>query len=301
MVRGQQNVSRVQRRAWHGALLAAILLSLLPSRWLVGWTSDLAQVVRFPLVPMQHAASGVQQWLRPMPDPKASKPEELRLLEVERDQLRKEVKRLEVEREGLLGRIALLEQTREAIRRANGSDSPRIVYAAVIGTQLPSGRSIGSLTVNAGSRNGVDPGMVAAWDGDIVVGRSAATLDRFTSTLIPVGSLSGFAVRFYPPDRTIPTSQAPGGVLKADGDNGWTVDLTQPGDIAEGWIACIADETWPRASLGMRVGVVESVGTRDDAPLVRRLRVHPLVDPYRVPRVMLVDDGEPDGGGGGTP
>lgn len=295
MVRGQPTLSRGQRRSWRIALALSFGLSFAPSTWLLGWSSDLAAIATFPLVPFQHAAGSMRAWLRPMPDPRAGEPEVVRLLEEQLESFRTAKKQLEFEREELLQRIALLERA----RMPGGERRTRAIYANVISTQLPSARSPGSVTINAGSRNGVLPGMVATWDGDIVVARTAEDPTRLTALLVPVVALSGFEVRFFPPDRDLPANQAPGGIVRATPEGHWLVDVTQPGDVTEGWVARVADQRWPLASRGMRLGVVRSVGSRDDAPLVRRLEVHPLADLFRVPHVVLVDDLSADEDEGG--
>jgi cell shape-determining protein MreC len=286
MVRGQPTLSRTQRRAWRIALAAALVLSFAPSRWLLGWTSDVAGVAMFPLVPLQHAAALVRHWLRPIPDPRAADPELVQVLERQLEQSRSMRKALELEREELLRRIALLERS----LMGSGERRSRGIFATVLSSRPPTSRSPGSLTLNVGTRNGVVPGMVALWDGDVIVGRGAEDPGRLTSLLVPVSGLSGFEVRFEPPDRELPMAQAPGGVVRATPEGIWTVDLTNPGEVGEGWIARLADARWPTAAWGRRLGIVRRVGTRDDAPLVRRLEVHPLVDPFRVPHVVLVDD-----------
>jgi hypothetical protein len=273
--------------------VAALFLSLLPTRWLLGWTTDVAGLVNFPLRPFQDVASRARDWLRPLPDPRGSMPAEVRALDAQLERARTYYTRLELERDQLLERIALLESTRDGARaRSATTERTRFLYATIVATQAPSGRSVGSLVANVGTRQAVSPGMVATWDGDIVAGRIAEPPGRLASLVVPVTALSGVEVRFYPPDRNIDPRKAPGGVLKSMPTGEWTTDLTQPGDVAEGWIARVADERWPLAARGMRIGVVERVGSRDDAPLVRRLTVRSLVDPFRVPHVVLVDDGD---------
>lgn len=274
-------------------MTAALALSLLPTRWLLGWTTDIAGLVNFPLRPFQDVASRARDWLRPLPDPRGAMADEVRALDTQLERARTYYTRLELERDQLLERIALLERTRDRANEKHATtERTRFMYATIVATQAPSGRSVGSLVANVGTRQAVAPGMVATWDGDIVAGRIAEPPGRLASLIVPVTALSGVEVRFFPPDRDIDSRLAPGGVLKAMPTGEWTTDLTQPGDVAEGWIARVADERWPLASRGMRLGVVERVGSRDDAPLVRRLTVRSLVDPFRVPHVVLVDDAE---------
>jgi cell shape-determining protein MreC len=295
----------LEQRLWWGTIVAALVLSFLPTRWLLGWTSEVAGVVNSVLVPFQHVASGVRTWLRPMPDPDAALPADLQAMRAQLEQARTYYKRLELERAALEERLATLERT---TARAPTGERSRAVYATVVSTQAPSSRSAGALITNAGSRNGVVPGMVAVWDDTIVAGRVAENVGRLGAVVIPVTALSGVQVRFVPPDDAaaaqgvMPTTvEKPSGILANDGRQGWTTDVTQPGAIAAGWIAVIDDERWPMSARALKIGVVDHVGPRDDAPLHRRVVVKPLVDPFRVPHVVLLDDASdaPAGSGAG--
>ncbi len=299
MARSASSQTRSERRAWYAALATALVLSLLPTRWLVGWTSDVAQLVNVPIVALKHPFSLARAWLRPMPDPREAEPEKIQALESDLDAARTLYKRMEIENELLKERIALLEGAKLALldgarAMSSSADRARTMYATVVGATPASSRSPSSLTLNVGSWHGITPGMVATWNGDVLVGRVADTVERFTSLVIPANGLNGFEVRFFPPDRDIPAADAPVGLLKATKEGIWTTDLRQAsspaGDIAEGWIARIADERWPQPSRGLRVGVVERVGPRDDAPLLKRVTVRPLVDALRVPHVVLIDE-----------
>jgi hypothetical protein len=281
---------RSERRAWYAALGLALVLSLLPTRWLVGWTADVAQLVNVPLIVLRHPAAAVRSWLRPMPDPRAVLPEEMQTLERELQAAYSLYKRVEIENDLLRQRIALLER---AALLSGAGDRVRTRYAAVVQTTPPSARSPGSLGLNVGSAHGVTPGMIATWDGDILVGRVADAVQRLTSLVVPATGLPGFEVRFFPIDRDLPLAQAPGGVLRPMPDGSWIADLTDPRDIAVGWTARVADERWPTPALGLRVGTVEAIGPRDDAPLMRRIVVRPLIDALRVPHVVLTDDADP--------
>jgi hypothetical protein len=273
-------------RAWLLALTLMLVLSLLPARWLVGWTAEVADFANVALTPSKHALSSLRHWLRPVPDPMDAAPEAVRELEEQLELARRYYKGLEIEREMLLERIALLERAKQ---RSGAGDATRTLFGTVVGTTPPRARSAGSLQLNIGAMHTVMPGMIATWEGDILVGRVADSVQRFSSSVIPATALPGFTVQFFPPDGSLSARDAPRGVLASRGDS-WTVDLTQPGDVAVGWLVLVAEERWPRASLGLRVGLVESVQVRDDAPLMRRITVQPFVDPFRVPHVVLTDE-----------
>jgi hypothetical protein len=291
-------------RPWLLALGLMTFLSLAPARWLAGWTADVAGFVNVILIPSKHALTSVRSWLRPQPDVFAGAPEKLRELELRLEEAVRRYRQLEIERDGLEERIALLERAK---RFSGAGDLTRFRVATVIGVTRPSARSAGALQLNVGAMHGILPGMVASTDGEIFVGRVADSVQRFGATVIPATGISGFAVRFYPPDG-VPIAnasaqpatsmersrgdQAPRGVLAAR-DGVWFVDLSQPGTIAVGWVAVLAEERWPRSSLGLRVGLVEEVAARDDAPLMRRITVRGFVNPLRVERVVLADDADP--------
>ena len=292
MVRSRSARGLPAPRPWLGTFAILITLSFLPARWLAGWTADVAGFVNVILIPSKHGLTALRSWLRPPPDVFAGAPEKLRELELRYEEAIHRYRQLEIERDALEGRIALLEQAK---RRSKAGDLTRLRAATVIGVTRPSARSAGALLLNIGALHGVLPGMVASTDGEILVGRVADTVQRFGATVVPATGLGGFAVEFVPPDALVgdpPREPRPRGVLSAKGDV-WTVDLSQPGAIAVGWIAVVAEERWPRSALGLRVGVVESVTARDDAPLMRRITVRAFLDPLRVERVALADEADP--------
>ena len=297
-------------RAWLLTIGTLLALSFLPGRWLAGWTSDLAGFANVILIPSKHVLASVRSWLRPPPDILAGASGAVRELELRYEEAIHRYRQLEIERDGLEERIRLLEGAR---RMLGVGDRTRIRLGTVIGVTRPSARSAGALLLNVGGMHGVLPGMIASTDGEIFVGRVADTVERFGATVVPATGLSGFTVQFYPPDAPLATGRSDGGTSRTSvstlGSSGpgeavprgvliakdgvWAVDLSQPGAIAIGWVAVLAEERWPRSSLGLRVGVVESVMARDDAPLMRRITLRGYLDPLRVQRVVLTDDADP--------
>lgn len=294
MPRSRTFHSPLERRLWWATIAAAAALSAMPTKWLLGWSSDLSGVVNFPLRPFQHVATNVRAWLRPIPDPRSERPEDVQRAERERDEFRARCQRLELERGALEERIARLERS---IARSPTGARTRALTATVLSTHAPSGRSAGSLEANVGLRNGVTPGMVATWDIDVVAGMTAEGTGRFSTVIIPVTALTGMQVRFLPPDGAFPVADAASAILMRDGGGGWVADLTQSKPVEEGWMALVDDDRWPMAARGLRIGVVRSIGRRDDAPLHRRIEVTPLVDPFQLPHVELIGDALPEGDG----
>jgi hypothetical protein len=64
-------------------------------------------------------------------------------------------------------------------------------------------------------------------------------------------------------------------------------ELEAPADVKPGDAVLLSDATWRPAAQGMRIGVIDSVGTLDANPLRRRISVRMESDPVRVGRVVV--------------
>lgn len=263
----------------------ALLVALLPSRALIPWTDDLARLVSVPLAPVTHLGIFLRDRIRPTRAEFDRTAPETLALEREANQYRMlyEQTRLEVDR---------LERSLSSIRavsaRSDGAGT-RFADASVIARD-PS-RTDGVLTLNAGVRHGVIAGSAALVDGDLFVGIVAPELGNLSSTLIPSHKLPGIRVRVLPAegsDPRTPLANYPGAILKPTGRGTWTAEVASSMPLAAGMLARLADDRFPRAALGARVGVVTAVAPIEQAPLARRIEVRPLIETAELSTVVLV-------------
>jgi hypothetical protein len=276
-------------RVWRGALLAAVLLSLLPARVLVGWTVETASLLTLPLVPLQHAGRLVASWLRPSLGEAYAEREAAGTLARERDEARALYRRLELDNERLRREIEMLSA---ATARSPGL-AVRAVRASAVAATRPGPRSgAGTLKLNAGVRQGVEAGMVATRDGDTVVGRVVGDPAALSSEAVPVGGAGAIEVVLLPPEEGIELAKAPRGILKPDGRGGFMCDLGRVTAVTVGWTARLADDRWPRAAQGLRVARVTAATPLDTSPLHLRLELAPVFDPLEAVEVVLVGDAD---------
>lgn len=279
-------------RVWRGALLAAVLLALLPARALVGWTVETASLLTLPLVPLQHGGRIVAAWIRPSLGEAFAEREAAGTLARERDEARALYRRLELENERLRSEIEMLSA---ATARAPGL-AVRAVRASAVVARRPGPRSgAGALKLNAGLRQGVETGMVATRDGDTVVGRVVGDPAALSSEAVPVGGAGAIEVVLLPPDEAIELAKAPRGILKPDGRGGFTCELGRATSVTAGWTARLADDRWPRAAQGLRVARVVAVAPLDSSPLHLRLELAPVADPLEAVEVVLLGDARTEG------
>jgi len=258
-----------RRLEWLLALVAFIAC-MLPDRALSPWTGDLSRIVAVPLVPVTHAGVFLRERVRPSRVPFDPRAPEVLELEREAEQYRTLHAQALLENERLERAIAAL----GAVSTRAGTQGIRLADASVVG--LDPARADGSVLINAGSRHGVLEGAVVLVDGDVFAGRVSSDVGAALSRVIPAERLTGIGVRLYPASGAA-SPNAPGAVVKASGDGHWTADVASSAELAEGMVARIADDRYPRVALGTRLGVVVKVEPIDEVPLARRVRIRPVL------------------------
>ncbi len=280
-------------RLWWGAIAVALVLSLVPARALTGWTGELASLVTLPLVPLQHGGRVVAAWIRPSTTESFAEREANDALARERNEARALYRRLELENDRLRREIEMLSA---ATSRSPGL-AVRAVRASAVAATQPGPRSgAGTLKLNAGTRQGVETGMVATRDGDTVVGRVVGEPGALSSDAVPVGGAGAIEAIFLPADEGIELARAPRGILKPDGRGGFTCDVPRSTPVAIGWTARLADDRWPKAAQGLRLAQVTGGAPLDESPLHTRLELRPAGNPLDAVEVVLLGDAsEPAG------
>jgi hypothetical protein len=285
------------RRLDWGLALLALILTVLPQRFLAPWTNGLAHAISVPLLPLTHSGSYLRDRIRPPRerfDPRA--PEAIQLAqEAEHYRTLYEGARLQSER--LERAIASL----QAVSTRVGEQGVRFIEASVVGSD-PSRRD-GVVRINAGARHGVVARSPVFIDGDIFGGMVADEVGPFTASVIPATRLSGILVRVLPAagsNPNAPLDAYPRGVLKPTPRGTWTAELPAVEGLAPGAVVRLEDERYPRAALGARVGVVTTVEPLEQAPLARRVEVTPIMPLASAPAVVVVAAEPADGASGGA-
>ena len=280
--------------------LTVLVLALLPTRWLAGWTADVGAIVALPLTPLRHAASGAVAWVRPEKFTEEYDSGTLDRLEVERDTYRgrwhaSRLKVEELERE--------LQQLQQA--RSVGGETKWTPRTAQVVRHNPGGVG-GVLSLNIGSRHGVAGGTVAVVDGDRLVGRVADDPAVLTSLLIPLGAAGdmasqGIDARILPFDDEARSGERQGIghriILQVSPNSNdfeglveRRVDVKVNDPVRLGM-----DQAWHQTAWGMLIGTVIRIEMVPSQPLRKRIVVRRATEPQRLVAVTLkIEDASGD-------
>ena len=266
--------------------LAVLVLALLPTRWLAGWTADVGAIVALPLTPLRHAASGAVAWVRPEKFTEEYDSGTLDRLEVERDTYRgrwhaSRLKVEELERE--------LQQLQQA--RSVGGESKWTPRTAQVVRHNPGGVG-GVLSLNIGSRHGVSGGTVAVVDGDRLVGRVADDPAVLTSLLIPLGSAGDMASQEIDA-RILPFDDESRSVDRQGIGHRIILQVSPNSNDFEGLVERRVDvkvndpvrlgmdQAWHQTAWGMLIGTVIRIEMVPSQPLRKRIVVRRAAVPQR--------------------
>ncbi len=294
------------QRVFAITLAGTLVLALLPTDWLRGWTADAADILKLPTTPIEHAGTAVRQWLRPprashtLDDLSGDAEEIIEQLSRERDRERDLRRRQEMVTREL--REQLEELRRIEIEPENGDVRLLDAAAYAHNPHLP----VGTVELNRGRRHGVREGSVVVFRSH-VIGR-ISRVQYLRSYVTPITSQSVGVMRgvVFPQEHAdepmrddwmIDLIPQGGGVFHA------TIDHTA--DVGTGDVVRLNDPAWHSAARGMIVGRVESVRTHDDEPLRRRLVIRAMYRPHELSTVVIMidqstGDAGPDHEEGGT-
>lgn len=269
--------------AFTAAILITLALSLTPDRYL-GWTNDIAEIIRVPTRPFSHLGIVMGNWLRPPTSFDSDVPEESKEyvdhLKSERDKFMQLYAAEQME-------VASLRQTLEQIQRVPiEARRPLRLLGASITAHSPTDR-FGPVQLNRGSRAGVTPGDIAVYNGVYLVGR-ISDVSTFGSTLVPLTNVATglMLVKITPPD-TRDISVLNLVQLQPNGDGTFIADVESGFDIEVGYEAILSDRTWPDAARSMVIGTVASIDPIDDQPLRNRIVIKPRFHVSELSRVTL--------------
>jgi cell shape-determining protein MreC len=269
-------------RALAGALALAGVAAFLPASWMAPWSDDVALVATAPLRPVIAALAHAREWLRPSHDPSAGLSPDAARLTQERDVLQGELDRERI-------RAALLEKQLRDIRAVVDADARggwKPVLATVV--ERPAGRRT-RYGLNRGAGHGVQEGDPVVVGGNQLVGRVVDPVDASHAWMIAVDDrVLGRIDALVQIRRSEGAAREPtmlqliplgGGRLRGEMDRAASV---KAGDVV-----LLNDATWKPAAQGMRIGVVDRVGTLDSNPLRTAVEVRMDVEPARVGPVTI--------------
>jgi len=284
------------------ALGGAALLSALPQSFQTPWSGTLATVLWAPLVPGASVLAWARDWVRAPAEPYQGLPEELRTARESRDQLQGELDAVQLRMGQLESELRDLAGYRPPDRAGWQPRSATVI-------ERGAGRPAGLLGIDIGTAQGVGEGDPVVVGGNRIIGMIAAGGAENRSWVIPLDDRRcGRIDAIVLPEAADGSSDASGGTgaggkktdkarnptrdkvlvqLVAQGNRTLIGELESPADVKPGDSVQLSDATWRPGALGMRIGVVESVGVLDANPLRRRITVRMESDPLQVPRVVV--------------
>jgi hypothetical protein len=269
------------------ALGAALVLSMLPTRWL-GWTKDVAAIVALPITPFTHVGTQLSAWLRPAATPlDALTGDSLLALEklaLEKDYAEAQLVAAKMRIDELEQQVAQL----QLAQRYSSGRPVRLLLADITG-HSPN-LSLDVVSLNCGSHRGVHKGAIAVHAGVHLIGR-VMEVDALRSLLVPITSPAMRelldAVIMPGGDADAPMEQAARVQLAQRSDGAFIAVVDRELKVERGDIARLADARWPAAAQAMIIGTVQAVESIEDQPLRRRLVVRPMYRAHELASVTL--------------
>lgn len=278
---------------WHpdrtlGVVTLGLLgLALLPTRWLVPWTADVASIFALPVTPLGHAANSMVAWVRDDAASDFPDPSEVEQIIDERNAFRGRWHAARLRIEQLEAELQQLQQARAS--GTLGEWTPR--RAQVV--RVSPGRADGMLWLNLGTRQGVRSGTVAVTDGDRLVGHVPEP-GALSSVLVPLGydgdrASTDLHVRVLPGAAKAPAATEGVSLRLAPSGQGELSGLLERGlSIRVGDVVRLgADPGWAPTGWGMIVGTVSRIEQTPETPLRERIVVTRAIDPTRLAAVTL--------------
>jgi hypothetical protein len=272
-----------------GGLLLVVVLTLgssvAPASWL-GWTADVADVVRAPIMPVSRFGTSIASWLRP-PRDLEGRP----VNEVEIDQLRQDRNRFEqlwqaqrVRADDFARQLRQLEGLpADALRSAH---PPLVIAADITGRDPSDPRSPIELRMPRDGGDRLAVGDVAVWGGHYVLGR-LSHVSPMRLMVLPLSNPESGPIEVVP--ATVQdTTSLPRMLLRQEGRGLLAADIDRRVVIEPGMRLVLADHRWPAWAQGMDVAVVVRIESLDEAPLRQRIIARPAVDAPAVSRVVVL-------------
>lgn len=262
-----------------------LLLSLLPTGWLVPWTSRLSEIVRLPLVPLGDIATSARVWLT-VDDSLVATRDEFDLLERERNEYRRlyhaSAERVR-ELEGLVGSL-------RGLPPVDAVGEYVAIEVDVIGSDPSAGR--GPLQVNAGTRRGLRAGGVAIHRGDVLVGRVMREVGPTTAWIQPALETGLIDARVTPASLSEAGGREGAAVQLEPAGDGWRTTVDRSVVVAPGMVVRLHDAGWSRFAQGLAIGLVREVTPLESNPTRLEIRIRPVEDPRRLDRFLVVSQAD---------
>jgi|TARA_B100000959_G_scaffold201911_1_gene211312 hypothetical protein len=259
------------------AIVVTIMFAMFPVSWL-GWTSDIADLVRVPVTPLSHVGMMVKSWVRPAIEPSdlpTDEQERHELAVAERDHYRQLYHSQMLRATELADQLRVLQSLPESALR--NPMPPLVVPLDLTGIKPNDSSGVVELKLSRGTAGRI-------LDGDIViVGRDIvgriARVGMTRVELLPTSHKdSGFIRAGIVPSHPLHGGRPPlldEILLQPRGDGYLTAEISSKKDVQENDLVVLDDPAWSISGNGLVLGIVTSITPLDEAPLRKIVTVTP--------------------------
>ena len=267
---------------------------MLPARWL-GWTSDLADLVRIPVTPVSHIGMMFTNWIRPAIEPSdlpSDERERNEFVTAERDHYR------QLYHAHMLRANELAEQLRELQKLPESElrmpNPPLVLPIDLTGVRSSDVAGIVELKLVRGASSRILVGDVAIIGRDIVGRIARVGLTRIelrSSTHKDIGLIRAAVVAAHP-EQSAPQTILGEVLLESTGTGDFNAEALASSGIKIDDLVVLNDPTWPDSGMGLILGSVVEISQLDKAPLRQLLTIAPRRRVRDVSRVVVLGNGE---------
>ena len=273
-----------------------VVLSLLPTKWL-GWTSDLADLVRIPVTPVSHVGMIFTNWIRPaveLSDMQNDERERKEFVTAERDHYRQLYHAHMLRANEFASQLRELQNLPESSLR--NPRPPLVLTTDLTGIRSGDISGIVELKRVGGATSRILVGDIAIVGRDIVgrISRLGATrIELRTSTHSETGLIRAAVVSAHP-DGSSQQTLLHEVLLESDGTGKFSADSLASSEIKVGDLVVLNDPVWPESGAGLILGLVTKINRLDEAPLRQSLTIEPRRRVRDVSRVVVLGTGTGD-------
>lgn len=285
--------SRRQPRALPIVISITIIFSLFPASWL-GWTADLADLVRVPVTPISHIGVMIRGWLRPtleLSDLPTDEQERNDLAITERAHFRQMYHAQFLRAGELANQLRDLQSLPESALR--NPLPPILLSLDVTGNRSDSPSQVVELKLESGVSGRVFVGDIAVVGEDIVGRISRIGLTRIE--LLPTSNQETGLMKAAIVPSTPKSGRAAllsSALVRSDGAGALYTEVPARSGIEEGDLVLLDDPAWPTTGTGLILGVVTRVEQLDKAPLRHAVSIRPRRSVRDVARVVVLSSSE---------
>jgi hypothetical protein len=267
---------------------------MFPTSWL-GWTSDLADLIRVPITPVSHVGMMLTGWVRPAVEPSdlpTDEQERYELAVSERDQYRQMYHSQLLRATEFSDQLRLLQSLPETALR--NPQPPVILSLDLTGTKPADVSSTLELKLTRGLSNRILDGDIVIIGTDVVgrISRIGMTrVEFYPTTHKEIGFIRAAVVGSHPNNngRSAVIAEV---LLQSNGDGAFVAETQVASGVKKGDLVILDDSSWPENGSGLIIGIVEEITKLDQAPLRCVLTITPRRRARDYPNVIVLGSSE---------